>query len=50
MGNRWGKCLVAGYYSVKYQRVDCPAHKTQCKLNWRFELRVQTEEVRVCKE
>ena len=46
LGKHCGNCLVACYCSVECQREDCPAHKKQCKLNRKFELREQTEEVR----
>jgi hypothetical protein len=34
---------------VESQREDWPADKAQCKLNRKFELKEQTEEVRVSK-
>ena len=45
-GKRCGKCLVACYCSLECQREDWPAHKVLCKLDRKFELKVQTEEVR----
>ena len=45
-----GKCLVTCYCFVECQREDWPAHKKQCKLNRKFELREQTEEVRATTE
>ena len=48
-GKRCGKCFVASYCSVESQREDWPADKAQCKLNRKFELKEQTEEVRVSK-
>ena len=47
---RCGKCFVACYCCIECQREDWPAHKAQCKLNRKFELKDQTEEVRVRKE
>ena len=45
-----GKCLVACYCCVECKREDWPMHKKQCKLNRKFELREQTEEVRAREE
>ena len=45
LDKRRGKCLVACYCCVECQREDWPAYKKQCKLNRKFEIREQTEEV-----
>ena len=50
LNKRCGKCLVACYCSVEWQREGGPVHKKQCKPNRRFELREQTEEVKAREE
>ena len=50
LNKRCGRCLVACYCSIECQREDWSAHKKQCKLNRKFELREQTEEVRAHEE
>ena len=47
---RCGKCLVACYFSIECKREDRRAHKKQCKLNRKFQLREQTEEARAREE
>ena len=43
-----GKCFVACYCSIEYQREHWAAHKAECKLDRKFERREQTEEYLFC--